>query len=135
MTAAEFTELIFMANALLSQHATDFTSMVFAYVVAGHFVGTKLSRVQFVALTVLYSGFAAGIAVGALTSISQMDFLRYQFLQQHPSEASPIMASTIVERTQVLPPILFFCAWAISVWYVASSRRPAAQPSGSDDAA
>ena len=135
MTAAEFTELIFMANALVGQHAMSFTSIVFAYVVAGHFVGERLTRVQFVALTVLYSAFAAGIAVAAVSSISQMGFLRDQFLQQHPAEASPMMTSGLVGRTHAVPPILFFCAWAISVWYVASIRRPAAEEGAAADSA
>ena len=64
MTEAELIELLFAASALLSGYAVDFTSMVFAYVVAGHFVGRKLTRVQFVALTLVYSAFAAGIAMG-----------------------------------------------------------------------
>jgi len=135
MTAAEFTELIFMASALVGQFAIDFVSIVFAYVVAGHFVGANLSRFQFVVLTLLYSAFAAGIAVAAMTSIDQMGFLGEQFLQQHPLAVSPMTTSGSVARTQAVPPVLFFCAWAISVWYVASSRRAAAQQDASADSA
>jgi hypothetical protein len=128
MTTPEFIELIFMANALVGQHATDFISIVFAYVLAGHFVGANLSRLQFVVLTFLYSGFAAGIAIAALASIHEMVYLRDLFVQQHPVEAPPIMASGFVAWTFFVPPILFFCAWVISIWYVASSRRRPAQP-------
>lgn len=135
MTEAELIELLFAASALLSGYAVDFTSMVFAYVVAGHFVGRKLTRVQFVALTLVYSAFAAGIAMGGLAAIERMIYLRDRYLQEYPVEATAMLGGGGISRSTAVPPFLFFAAWLISVWYVGSSRRAAAEQDTTTDSA
>ena len=120
MIEAEFIELIFMAATIQEQYALDFLSMVFAYVVAGHFVGASLTRVQFVVLTAIYSGFTIAIGFGALLGVRQLGSLSSRFLEEHPAGATTIVPS---DAPSFVPPILLSSAWLISVWYVASVRR------------
>jgi len=132
MTEAEFTELIFTAATLQTQYAWDLISIVFAYVVAGHFIGASLTRVQFVALTAVYSAFTLGIGTGAVITLRQMESLGRRFLEQHPAEAATIIFPG-ANRMSIIPPILFFSAWLVSVWYVASTRRPDRSQTTSSD--
>jgi hypothetical protein len=136
MTAAEIADLLLATQDLSAQTAMDFTSILFAYILVAHFAGPTLSRVQILLITTLYSLFLVAVASGFINTINQLIFLKTEFHRLHPHEASGL-ASGLAAATDTpldnalgfINALVLFGGWALSLAYMATTRRNVAQPS------
>ena len=138
MTAAEIADLLLTTQDLVAQTAMDFTSILFAYILVAHFAGPTLSRVQILLITTLYSLFLVAVASGFLSTINQLIFLTTEFHRLHPHEAAGLAAATDTPLDNALGfinALVLFGGWALSLAYMATTRRNVAQQDASDNSA
>ena len=91
------------------------TSVVFAYLIAGHLAGAGLPKSVCVAVTVLYCGFMVGPFAAYYLDYARLFALSEQYHQQYPDG----FMITELPSWGVWPPLApMLLAWFGSIYYV-----------------
>ena len=122
MSPAEYIGLI--TSIQVDRHVMNFVAVLFAYLVAAYFVGSKLSPFQVRAVTLLYTIFSIFPVLAVVVSMNQMGRLMEQFRLEYPSLGRIYYPQTsILDYWMPTLVLILLLAWALSVWFMVRVRR------------
>ena len=111
MTEYEYLDLTNSSVTVITQSGFNFISVFFAYVVCGYLVGSKVSQIQAIALTVAYTIYLSFSIMTIVTSLARQLGAAAKY--------APEMVLKF-EVMQVAGPVLLTFIWLASVVYMFS---------------
>ena len=97
-------------------------TVLITYLVAGYWVGPKLSRIQMALLTVVYSIFYVFPTVGAVGTLRRSMSYVEGFIDEYPTLALRYVDPPFDGLQYILLTVFFF-GWVVSVTFVISIFR------------
>ena len=124
MSTAEYLELLSMASSNAGQHAMVSVSILFAYIIAAYLVGSKLSKFQATAISLLYSAYFVIPLFATLAEQERGAKLAEQFSELHPEQFEFYYSSGLnMEFYSYTTIIVAFFAWAFSIYFMYDRRN------------
>ena len=120
MTEYELADLFTSLSAEAGRSTMDFVTVLFAYLVVAHFVGTTLDRWNIGILTGLYSIFAIWPILGTYQAGTMM----YTVTNAHP-EVSQAIGVSVDFNPGIVPFVVLGAAWILSLAYMYRLRKSA----------
>lgn len=120
MTEYQVLELISLYRSEGAQHVMHFVSVLFAYVIAAYFTGSKLSRFQTTAITVLYALFSPGPIGGVYEASNGVRDLHTLYGAGIPVSTS---SSGVIGFMPELAAATLIIGWIISLAFMYQIRR------------
>ena len=118
MTHYEFLDYSLGVGTNVSANAMSFVTVLFAYIVCAYLVGRKITALQSVGLTLVYSIFSLLTILGIFSNIAEF----YQVVLQYPEYSS---GHDSVRLYLYGGPGSLFVAWLLSVIYmIGENRKP-----------
>ena len=113
MTEYEFLDFVTSSVDVITQNGFNFISIFFAYLACAYLVGSKLSRVQAIALTIAYTIYLLFIVMTVITTLGRVIGAA--------AANAPEMISRF-EIMQIAGPSLLSFIWVISIIYMFSKN-------------
>jgi hypothetical protein len=113
MTEYEFLDFVTSSVDVITQNGFNFISIFFAYLVCAYLVGSKLSRVQAIALTIAYTIYLSFIVMTIITTLERVIGVA--------AASAPEMIARF-EIMQIAGPSLLSFIWIISIIYMFSEN-------------
>ena len=116
MTEYEYLDFVTSSVDVITQSGFDFISVFFAYLACGYLVGTKLSLIQTIALTVAYTIYLSFNLMTVTTMLGRII---------GASTEHGLDSVSRFETMQIAGPALLTFIWVVSVIYMFSQHRKA----------
>lgn len=123
MTPPEYIELIREAFNSTGAHAMNAISIIFAYIAASYLAGSKLTRFQFISVTVLYSIYLLFPAQTAVNSFRSSRALLTEFISSYPDIAQTYFPPAIIPVSSGMFAGTLVLGWGISIIFMLSVRK------------
>jgi len=118
MTLAEYAELYFQNEDLFATHAMNYVTMLFAYIIAAHFVGPVLSKVQASIISLLYTMFLVGPINDVLTSAQARQLIGDKIRSISPEDFEILQPTLYAPGNTYYLLTLNIGGWAMSLYYM-----------------
>jgi hypothetical protein len=125
MSPAEFLELLQITSDGTGGHATNAVSTMTAYLIAAYFIGSKLNRIQFISVTIVYFVYIVFPIRAAIRGFDRMGTLTTEFQREHAEIAAIYLKEAFFsfEFYRILFLLIFASAWALSLSFMYFARK------------
>ena len=124
MSEYELLEAISTAGDKLSGGSMNFVAIFFAYLVAAHFVGGRLKKIEAVFLSLIYSLYQFSPASASVGGAIRMVKLSERYNSEFPASDLVNFPSIPLMVTLTLAPLIL--GWLVSLYYMHGVVRRAA---------
>lgn len=117
MTEYEYYDFLNGTGSLANEFALGFLTGLSAYIICVYLVGRKLTVVQSVGLTLVYSGYSLITILALKEVVARL----YSVSQQYPQFTGVTLESTSLYLNGI--PSVLIIAWVLSIVYMISEHR------------
>ena len=122
MTEYELMDSAISYQDLGTTHFMNFVTILFAYLVCAYLVASKLTRLQVMALNVLYSTFSFGAAIGSYIAFNR-SFLQLQRIVEGHAIEAPLLAEAPAPESALIIFVFMIGSYVVGLVFMQSRRR------------
>ena len=105
-------------------HLMNFVSILFAYLVCGYLVGSKLTQLQLWIINGLLTAFSLAAAFGAYISLNRSFDLIGRLVSEYPARDAPVLAEPPPAEGALVAFMFIVVAYPAGIVFMRSTRRP-----------